>query len=87
MSSTNDSTERCLETNGDIWFCQVFNMSFFSKSNARDLKNIYVNPTNGKQKINLCDKLPLQSFWPINIRLLNLSNHAAYSDSNWRLIC
>jgi hypothetical protein len=31
-------------------------MSFFSKSNARDLKNIYINPTNGKQKIYLCEK-------------------------------
>jgi hypothetical protein len=33
-------------------------MSFFSKSNARDLKkNIYINPTNGKQKIYLCEKV------------------------------
>jgi hypothetical protein len=87
MSSTNDSTERCLETNGDIWFCQVFNMSFFSKSNARDLKNIYINPLMGSKKYIYVKNLPLQSFWPFNIWLLNLSNHAAYSDSNWRLIC
>lgn len=44
MSSTNDSTDRCLETNGDIWFCQVFNMSFFSKSNVRDLKTSTLSP-------------------------------------------
>jgi hypothetical protein len=45
MSSTKDSTDRCLEMSGDIRFCQVFNVSFFSKSTARHLKiYIHINP-------------------------------------------
>ena len=50
MSWTNDSTDMCLETTGDIWFCQVFNVSFFSKSNVRDLKRQNVKPTEQAEK-------------------------------------